>query len=81
MSPISGNDVQTLEQMIDRVDLAELADTIARIAYEKAEHVQTNWQDRDLARVWNRVGRRFDKLVPALELVDETIGFRKRGQS
>ena len=79
MSPLSGIDIQTLEQIIDRVGLAELADSIARIAYEKAEHVQANWQDANLARVWNRVGRRFDKLVPSLELVDETIGLKKRG--
>lgn len=81
MSPINANDVQTLEQIIDRVGLAELADTIARIAHEKAEHVQTNWRDANLAKTWTRVGRRFDKLVPSLELVDETIGFSKRGQS
>jgi hypothetical protein len=80
-NPITADDVQTLETIIDRVGLAELTDTIARIAREKAEHVQTNWQDRDLARVWNRVARRFDKLVPSLELVDKTLGQRKRGQS
>jgi hypothetical protein len=78
MSPISGNDVQILEQIIDRVGLAELADTIARIANEKAGHVQANWQDANLAKTWTRVAKRFDKLVPSLELVDEILGFRKR---
>ena len=43
----------------------------------KAEHLESNWQDKGMARVWNRIARRFDKLVPSLELSDDVLGFRR----
>jgi hypothetical protein len=77
MPHIEQKEVDILEAIIDRVGLAQLAEAISAIAAGKADHVQTNWADKGLAQTWTRIGRKFDKLIPALELNDELLGFRK----
>lgn len=77
MSELMQADVDLIEEMIDRVGMAKLTDAIVRIAEGKAIHVEENWQDRNLAKVWTRIARKFDKLVPALELNDDVLGFGK----
>lgn len=69
-----------IEAIIDRIGMAQLAEAITDIAASKAEHVRTNWPDSPaLARTWTRIARRFDRMVPALELCDDILGFgRKR---
>jgi hypothetical protein len=77
MSHIEQKEVEAIEAIIDRVGLAQVAEAISAIAAGKADHVQTNWQDKGLATTWTRIARKFDKLIPALELNDEVLGFRK----
>lgn len=77
MADITKEDVYALETLIDRVGLAKLAEAISLIAYEKQEHVQSNWQDSALAKTWARVGRRFGNLVGSLELVDDVLGHQR----
>ena len=38
-----------VEQAIDEFGLKRVVDAVARICYEKAQHVLENWQDRPLA--------------------------------
>jgi len=45
-----------LEQLIDAYGLPRLLAEMADIAYGKAEHVQSNWQDERLAKAWTKVG-------------------------
>jgi hypothetical protein len=45
-----------LEEMVDAVGLAKVLDMLSDIAYEKAEHIRANWQDRDTACVWRKAG-------------------------
>jgi len=77
MPQITQDEVNTIESIIDRVGMAEFAETVTAIAHGKAEHLESNWQDKGMARVWNRIARRFDKLVPSLELSDDVLGFRR----
>ena len=42
-----------LEQLIDRTSLAAVLDGLAQICSEKAEHVSTNWQDKQLYAAWD----------------------------
>lgn len=72
---INAVDVEYLEKMIDAYGNAQIADALARIAHEKAEHVSHNWQDQTLARTWKRVARRYEKQIPGLELADDLLGF------
>jgi hypothetical protein len=77
MPHIEQKEIDTIEAIIDRVGLTQVAEAISAIAAGKADHVQTNWQDKGLAQAWLRVARKFDKLIPALKLSDEIFGFRK----
>jgi hypothetical protein len=44
-----------LEGMVDRVGMANVLYALAHIALAKADHLETNWQDRASAYLW-RVG-------------------------
>lgn len=41
-----------LEMLVDATSLQGVLMALSEICDEKAEHVQTNWQDRGLARQW-----------------------------
>jgi hypothetical protein len=45
-----------LEQMIDARGLYGVLEDIAAICYAKAEHLETNWQDANAAKVWQKCG-------------------------
>lgn len=47
---------EQLEKIVDRVRLAAVIAALARICHEKADHVRTNWQDKDLADAWQFAG-------------------------
>lgn len=47
-----------LEEMIDETNLSLVLETIASVCYAKADHVQTNWQDKSLAMEWEEAGDR-----------------------
>jgi len=53
----------SLEALVDEVGLRNVAYALARIAYAKSEHVQSNWQDKPLAKSWARDGQALDKLA------------------
>ena len=42
-----------LEALLDRYSLANVVEALACIAWAKADHVRTNWQDERLARAWD----------------------------
>ena len=50
-----------LEALIDLGGVEEMLSALVMICNEKADHVMTNWQDRNLARVWQRCAREIDK--------------------
>lgn len=49
---ITPSDSEELESMIDRCGLAETLNGLANICLNKAEHIITNWQDRQTASHW-----------------------------
>lgn len=51
-----------LEALLDRYGSPEmLVEALAVIASEKADHVQSNWQDEDTARLWEKIARSLDR--------------------
>ena len=42
-----------IELEMDKTSLAEIVDIVAEICAEKAQHVEENWDDPELARVWS----------------------------
>lgn len=51
-----------LEQLIDNYGLPRLLSELAEIAFSKADHVQSNWQDKSLALQWTRCGNKLTRL-------------------
>lgn len=41
-----------LEKLIDSTSLSEVLAMLANICYEKAQHIETNWQDDLTASAW-----------------------------
>jgi hypothetical protein len=79
-SDLTPQDMQTLEAILDRVGNARLVDALSRIASEKAEHVQTNWQDKTLARTWRDISNRYDNLVSPFDTRDKVLGFSRESE-
>ena len=59
-----------LEGILDKVQNADPAlnvramlDALTDIANAKAEHVRSNWQDEPLAREWERIARKLDRVT------------------
>jgi hypothetical protein len=58
------SDRYLIEGLMDKSGgVSDVFEAISEIASEKAEHVRMNWQDTRLARRWQSLGRRMDKLA------------------
>lgn len=51
---------ETLEAMIDKHGLLHVVTGLELICREKADHIRTNWQDKQTARVWDIAARHLD---------------------
>ncbi len=65
MDDLANIDADAIEGMIDRFGLSATLETIADIAREKSDHIESNWQDPNLARSWNRIANRIDRTAAA----------------
>jgi hypothetical protein len=54
---ITQENKDTLESIIDGSTLADVLNAISEICYEKADHIRTNWQDANTAKVWEKAGK------------------------
>jgi hypothetical protein len=52
-----------LEMMIDKFGLSKVLFFIAEICHEKSDHVQTNWQDNNLAKEWTVDAKAIERLA------------------
>jgi hypothetical protein len=64
------NHFDELEFIVDQSSIQNVINMLARICHEKAEHVETNWQDAQLARVWRKNA---DVLASAAEKLQRTF--------
>lgn len=55
-NPVSREEQDTLGLLVDKHGIGEILRALEEIAYEKSAHVLEAWQDRELARVWHRIG-------------------------
>jgi len=53
-------DVIELELMIDRNTIDKVLDALVRICSEKADHIEENYSDPDLAERWRAIAKRID---------------------
>jgi hypothetical protein len=55
-----------LEAMVDRLGLSEVTQLVADIAYLKAEHLASAWQDYDAARRWRVAAGRIERVAQGI---------------
>jgi hypothetical protein len=53
----NGTDAVELENMVDQYGLGNVLEALVTICHGKAEHLRSNWQDPNTARVWERAAR------------------------
>ena len=41
-------------QVVDATSLSDTIEMLINICHAKAEHLESNWQDRDAARAWEK---------------------------
>lgn len=63
-----------LEQFIDSNSLADVLDSLAEIAHAKAQHIEENWRDVSLSRVWDNAGKRIESCATSSPV--STVSFR-----
>lgn len=49
--------ISGLEDMIDKHSLKKVLEDLEEICYLKADHIESDWQDTGLAKVWERGGK------------------------
>lgn len=65
MSKIEDLEIK-MESLIDEYGLEEVVRALGTICHAKADHVQSNWQDRGLAKSWAKRGMLLDQTVTKL---------------
>lgn len=58
--PLTQAEKQQLEMLIDVTGVKQVIEAIAEICHEKASHVECEWQDLPLAKLWNKAARRVE---------------------
>jgi lysozyme family protein len=62
-------DQNALEAFVDKAGgTRDVIESLANIVFEKAEHLRANWQDDRSARVWDRLGRKLNKMAAGKDL-------------
>jgi hypothetical protein len=56
---------EAIEKLIDEMGLHNFLSETAIVCCEKAEHIRSNWQDKSLAKAWERFGTRIGRLYDA----------------
>jgi hypothetical protein len=59
-------DEQTLEGMVDGIGLRAILLILQEIAYAKADHIQANWQDPNLAKEWKMAGNKLGQWAKSI---------------
>ena len=50
-----------LENMVDRTDLSKVVNDLIEICHAKAEHLRSNWQDEQAARLWEKSAKALEQ--------------------
>lgn len=51
-----------LESLIDQISLSTVLEALADICQAKGDHVRSNWQDTQTAKVWYATARKLERV-------------------
>lgn len=66
MRGLTQKECETLESMIDVSSLNHVLESLATIAREKSEHIESNWQDAPSARAWRSAAKSIDRAAESV---------------
>lgn len=66
---VSKADRDAIEGILDRSDLRAVIDALCGICVSKVEHIDTNWQDKSLSRLWAKDASKLAKFHATLEVM------------
>lgn len=55
-----------VEGLIDSAGIDRFVEAFMRICFEKADHIRSSYDDRQLANAWDRIGNRIGTLLHAI---------------
>jgi len=64
MRDLTLDETHALERILDKAGLQAVLEVLSEICGAKAEHVESNWQDKALARRWAMLEGAIGCLVP-----------------
>ena len=58
MASLTTRELERLEtEFVDKYDLDSVIFALSEICLDKAAHVESNWGDRELAKLWRKHGK------------------------
>ncbi len=60
---------ETLEAIVDASSANYVLNSIVQIAWGKADHLRTNWQDESAAKEWERLASKLETLADKFETI------------
>lgn len=69
MAITQGELILALEALVDANGLYDVTSALELLCYEKAEHVQSSWQDKEATKRWNNAGKVFRTAYVRLEKI------------
>jgi hypothetical protein len=58
MAKTAAQIVDEVERLVDASSLSTVLEALSNVAGYKAEHIRCNWQDRVLARAWEKASQK-----------------------
>lgn len=49
---------EAIEAMVDKHSIGYVLQLLEQLAYDKAEHLSANWQDKPYAKLWSDIAKR-----------------------
>ena len=57
-----------IEEMVDKTDVQTVLECLARVCFEKQEHILINWQDKARAEQWEQSGKQIMQAFSKINL-------------
>jgi len=68
MPELTEHDKIELERLIDRTTLETVLEALMEICGEKADHIESEWQDRATAAPWRMAAKTLGKAIDRVEV-------------
>jgi len=54
--------IEQLESLVDSNSVARVLECLSDVCHLKAQHIEENWQDEALAKLWTKAGVKINQL-------------------